>query len=461
MGSSYNYTAKYRLPSPQRTSDVKLAATDLPALTTAVETALDTAVETAVADPSLVKTDDDRLPRDSHSLEGYVEVWADQANAVAMGIRSTGRVHIPALDATELNGTTHRTSFTDQDLVSVIVDEAGTIAHPSAIRSDGRFPDFVVADFADRMNRAGLITGTGGGAGGATQQVYPDRSWWLVGDSMTDGYGSERGSGYAPDIAAATGWAAQNSGWSGQTSVHIASRAAGLPAQLTFAGGQIPATGAVSVTGVVNDPLGGDLPPSGVRERAGRVMLADGTFVYGTLAKSATGSTFTFTRATDGQAATPPAPALFITDESLTGRTKHVVIEVGRNNVLTSSPETICSHIRAIRDALPVQVKRVMVVQIAPLATETLGTANRAIVDAANEAIKATFRAEWVPLYDWLRTDQAFTYAGVTKTAQDDTDIANGITPSSLRQDVVHLKRAGNKAKGMRLADIARERGWL
>ena len=49
--------------------------------------------------------------------------------------------------------------------------------------------------------------------------------------------------------------------------------------------------------------------------------------------------------------------------------------------------------------------------------------------------------------------ENGLTVAGITPTEQDETDIAAGTVPTSLRSDGVHLNAAGYKALGTMLAD--------
>ena len=60
-----------------------------------------------------------------------------------------------------------------------------------------------------------------------------------------------------------------------------------------------------------------------------------------------------------------------------------------------------------------------------------------------------------------MLVDYGLTLMGVTPTAQDETDIANGTIPTSLRSDSVHLNADGYTAVGKFLADKIRSLGYV
>ena len=57
--------------------------------------------------------------------------------------------------------------------------------------------------------------------------------------------------------------------------------------------------------------------------------------------------------------------------------------------------------------------------------------------------------------------DYGLSDAGITPTAQDTTDIANGTIPTSLRSDTVHLNASGYTVVGNYLYKLIQENGWL
>lgn len=49
---------------------------------------------------------------------------------------------------------------------------------------------------------------------------------------------------------------------------------------------------------------------------------------------------------------------------------------------------------------------------------------------------------------------------GYTPTTQDNTDIANGVWPTGLRSDAIHLNDFGYRIIGIRIADKINSFGW-
>ena len=138
-----------------------------------------------------------------------------------------------------------------------------------------------------------------------------------------------------------------------------------------------------------------------------------------------------------------------------------MTIWTGRNSFKDVAPALIVASIRAMIDYLTPRVKRVVVMSIPPWVGEEFGTANRAKLDACNAAIQAAFPEFWLDISAWLRTEQAATAAGITFVSDDLTDIANGLTPRSLRSDSGHLNAGGNVAIGQRVHQESQIRGWM
>lgn len=283
--------------------------------------------------------------------------------------------------------------------------------------------------------------------GGIAVASLPTDDWAHWGDSLTD----ERvtgADGWVTKLAALTGKTHYNGGWYGQKAGEIAARQGGLPAVVTLPSSTIPASGPVTLTAIRNSPV--------------EVHASLG--VYGTLAgvhgfmREQTTDVTTFARDTPGTAVACPPGTRFIPDDGATLRDRHVTVWVGRNDVYFTDPRLVVSSIRAQIDYLSTSVKRVLVLEVIP---STTSPNTHPQLSALNNAIKAAFPAEWVPISTWLRTDAAASAAGITFTTDDQTDIAAGITPRSFRSDTVHLNATGCTAVATYLYSEAQERGWL
>lgn len=269
--------------------------------------------------------------------------------------------------------------------------------------------------------------------------MFPLDAITLGGDSTSTNWGST--------LATLTGKSVQSVGHGGQTSAQIAARSGAVRAKVTVSGGTIPASGPVTITADVNII-------AGASNFARTGVLAG---VYGTW--SYDGTTQTFTRMLAGAATPcPPNTEFYCTEEQYNNRI--LVYSVGRNDPYTLTAQYTADMLAAIRGRQESRVKRVLFLSILPNSSETNGTADRAKLDAKNAACAATLGESWADFATWIRTDEAFQAAEVTKTAQDITDISNGITPSSLRSDTLHLNSAGNKAQAWYAARQLFLRGW-
>lgn len=337
---------------------------------------------------------------------------------------------------------------------------ARDFAHIEAINSDVTGYLVAIVDEDNRILFGVTTTGTivswsgeasGGGGGGTTDEtVYPSDDWAHWGDSMTAGVHLDP---WPKQLAAMTGRSHYNGGWGGQTSSQVAARQGGVPARVTLEGHAIPASGAVEVTAITRSPL------SNGGSRSGSIAG-----VAGTLAQDGSG-VVTFTRAEDGDAVPVTPGTYFLPDHGLLYRGRIVTIWVGRNDVLSVDPGLIAANIQQMVDFLTPTVRRVLVMEVPPRTSDTIGTGSRNTLDTLNNLLAATFAPYWVPIATWLRTDEAEAAAGVTFTTDDDTDIANGITPRSLRAsggaDTVHLNEAGDLAVATKIYQEAQARGWL
>jgi hypothetical protein len=309
---------------------------------------------------------------------------------------------------------------------------------------------FAIADkttkrvaFGVRPN--GEVYPPSGGGSGTTETIFPSDDWAHWGDSLTAGAG---GTPFPTTLATRTGKDHYNGGWGGQVTTQIAARQGGVPARVTLAGNTIPASGAVTVTSITRSPLtdGGS--------RLGFIAGVEGTL-------SLSGTTHTFTRSVAGDAVTIDESAYFTPWHGDTYRHRTVTIWTGRNDFLTVDRTQIVASIQQMIDYLSPQVRRVIVMEVLPWESETTGTANRTALDSLNDLLAATFAPYWLPIATWLRTDEAATAAGITFTADDETDMANGVTPRSLRADAGHLNTAGYTAVAHRVYQEAQQRGWL
>lgn len=298
----------------------------------------------------------------------------------------------------------------------------------------------------DRHDRAIFTPEDAGGDASATP--YPSFDWAHWGDSLTGTDYSGIPGAWVTQLATLTGRNHFNGGWSGQTTDQVAARQGGLPAMVKLPGDLIPATGPVTVVTV---------SPSPVRQAASKYTLGTLCGVHGKVQEKVSGI-ITFTRTLDGAAVACPPGSLFVPDDASAYADRIATLGAGRNDVYLTAPEIIVSHFRAMIDYLASRVKRVMVLEIPPSETSP---ASHGLLVAINSALKAAFPEHWVPYASWLRTEAAATAAGITFTADDQADIAAGITPRSFRVDTVHFNATGCTAIAKFVYAEAQRRIWL
>ena len=280
---------------------------------------------------------------------------------------------------------------------------------------------------------------------------FPKADWAFWGDSLT----APGSSGNWPSkLAAMLGVDGYNGGWGGQAFRQIAARQGATPCLMAVVGGTIPATGTVNVTTNLYYPASNGGSVSG--------MLSG---VPGTYTRAADGLSATFTRTASGSPVVSPVNAVFAPLYGTTMRDRHVVLWSGANSVYYEADQyDIIASIRPMIDYLTPRVKRVIVMEIPPSAARTLPAApgsDREKLDKYNAMLKAAFPEYFLDIATWLRTQAAATAAGIVFTAQDLTDITNGVTPTSFTTDGLHFSDAGGTAIAYRVRQEAITRGWI
>ena len=273
----------------------------------------------------------------------------------------------------------------------------------------------------------------------------------VVGDSHASNWAP-----YSSTLGSALGRSVDNEGISGQQSVDISARQGGVPPLATAAGNLVPASGSVAVTF-----LNGIRPLRSVGSLT-RPAIFGG--VAGTLGTTDGGLTYTFTRTTAGYAVPIPSegsPFVMGTQH----RDKLLILLAPRNDVgrdeaaviWRATLEEIIARYKAMT-AWGAPTGRFLLLSMLPWTNES--AAGKTARVQANTALRDLFPQQWLDWAAWLRSDAAFTAAGITKTAQDTTDIAAGYTPASFRVDEGHLNGTGYAAVNALISLAVTARGW-
>lgn len=257
------------------------------------------------------------------------------------------------------------------------------------------------------------------------------------GDSITQGAGSTGGQTFPAQLSSLITRPVANRGLGGQDAAQIISRQGGFCTLLSVTGQQIPANGAVTVTAytihvLFNATNSGSITGS----------LAG---VAGTLSWTSAGG-YVFTRSASGSVVTCFDRTPFIPDavQAHTGLLN--IITIGRNNFnsktsiidLQSSVDTIIDKIESAISIFTPLNKRFLIGGVLSLDSvdEYVGTNNYNYKRILADYLNAKYPKSFVDLDLILR-------ASGTGSGQDAIDVANGITPSSLRADTVHPNNSG------------------
>lgn len=248
-------------------------------------------------------------------------------------------------------------------------------------------------------------------------------------------------------------------GIGGQRANQIAMRQGGLGFTITIDGNQIVA-GANTVTAfngvalagcsTISDSTQNQMLLSTASDNTTRSLTVEIAGITGILTRTATGGppstaeTYTFT-----PDAGQPVPVSCPADSPVTvlaGLELNYTFCYwdGRNNKELDN-WSVVSYVQDMIDHLAVQEPRGAVLSIinGNYADEFIGQPKYLELIAANEELATAFPDFYVDVRRYL-IDDGLADLGITPTAQDLTDIANDIVPSSLRTDNIHLTAAAN-----------------
>lgn len=284
-------------------------------------------------------------------------------------------------------------------------------------------------------------------SGASGNRTRLSRNWLHVGDSLTDDV--VLGTSQWPAVQATLDGALHEiRGWYNQESFEIAVRMGAQLYPVTVSGNSIPATAAVTVTGQRPDQLafGGY---TGLKNRRIYGWLADR---YGYLQNPTDIGSMVFTPTDGADTATTVSGRQWFQGDMDDYLNRIVTIWMGANDLGEETPEQIVRLVRSMVARVP--HGRVMVFTITGRSTFKTETA------AVNAALLAAFSGLVFNTTAALTAPQAATDAGITFTAQDNTDIAAGIIPSSFRSDGVHLNANGAYALARAVHREAVARGY-
>lgn len=248
----------------------------------------------------------------------------------------------------------------------------------------------------------------------------------------------------------------------GESMSTISARWGSHPTRIRPVGGEVPASGAVTIT------LNADaLTPllQGPATYAVTLVLDDGTLVPGTFGRS--GADFSFTRTTPGSAIAIARPVLMRYDVSDQCRSRTAVFWAGRNGAWATSGlevrerldrmEGMIRHLRALDRRFVVLSEHIQSATVDYPTSDNTATAN---------AIAEYNRQAYLRWGDRFIDTQAYLIEfgladrGISPTADDTADIAIGRVPRSLRSDALHLNANGSSVVAALIRRRLTEKGW-
>ncbi|MDN6399528.1 MAG: SGNH/GDSL hydrolase family protein, partial [Brachybacterium sp.] len=252
----------------------------------------------------------------------------------------------------------------------------------------------------------------------------------------------------------------RNEGWASQRTADIACRVGALPTFLTVTGDQINASSSayaqVVVQGEVGNPIGGTRQDrriyGSIAGRAGYLWkdTSDITRFYATEASE----TGTPTPTPGVQMFTPDVGDMF---DGI------VTVASGGNDSWSDSMSVqhiVATH-RAILNRAHSTSAQILIMTV-PLSESyppETGPGDKRI--ELNDMIAREFPAHVVDMRAHLMSDAGAADAGITLTSDDQTDIANGLTPRQMRSDSVHFNEYGASAVAALLHREMVARGWV
>nr|DAH56195.1 MAG TPA: tail spike [Caudoviricetes sp.] len=243
-------------------------------------------------------------------------------------------------------------------------------------------------------------------------------------------------------IAQLTGLYTYNFGRSSLTSEGIASRQGGARTSYVPVSGVIPESGSVNLSPSIPGPNRA-YANGAITSIACSFAGVDGMFGWD-------GTSATFTRTASGAAVSvaSPLPIMVypITGYAVTGGasggTRYdmhdeciVLIWAGRNNI--SEVDRVISNVQSMVDYLKPLGKRFVILPEFPSGTEPTGSTNNNYVKAVNGLYKARFPENYCEI-DGVDLLANFMNHHNPAFAGDVEDVANGVTPRSLRYDSLH-----------------------
>lgn len=263
---------------------------------------------------------------------------------------------------------------------------------------------------------------------------------WALGDSLTGGYQAELAK-ILPDRRVIGG------GLAAQNSTQIAARTGAVLTRVSVADDSIPASGNVRVTAIA-PPLISSAAKTG--EIEGSLAGRAGKLTWDA------GDSYFFTPTPD-ENSTPAPPHSVFTPNTSEARDCVLILWAGHNSI------PAVARILADADAILAPYLRrhghFLVIGLLNGEQEMIGAAGFRLKMQVSETLAQRYGPNYIDIRRYL-IERGLQDLNLVADSADQENIANGVVPHRLRQDVIHLNDDGNRLVARYLAAAIKDRQW-
>jgi lysophospholipase L1-like esterase len=236
-----------------------------------------------------------------------------------------------------------------------------------------------------------------------------------------------------------------NSGLGGQTMEQIASRQGAKPIYITITGNSLTGNSGVAITSISSQFL--------TSSNTGQTFasgIVNNIPCY--ISRNSVGETYTIIGISSG---TVPPNSIFYPDSAYNALPTIQVWWWGRNNVPNfTGLDTLYDSAISIMPS----PRRFLIIGVLPSLTEIIGTTNYNAIIAINATLAANYPNNYIVSTPPTTAEMAA--IKYTPTTQDNIDIANGVFPTGMSYDGIHLNGYGYNIIANRVAKLIKQYGW-
>jgi hypothetical protein len=273
----------------------------------------------------------------------------------------------------------------------------------------------------------------------------------FIGDSMTQGAGSEEGFTYPFFVSKLLpNRTINNSGIGGQTAQQIAGRQGGLPIYITLSGNAFSGTDPIFLDSLVSNVSGTRIPNLFLSTPATNYSYSiDGEVNNIPCTISRKGiegppsirEIYTITPKSANNSAIPPN-SLFIPNDGLKQKQCISVIWLGRNNYGYAKDSSIAYVNEIIKKTVEFNsAKKFLVLGILPNLSDTIGSVSYKAINKTNLNSYTAYPNNYIEMTPPDNSEMSF--ISYVPSSQDKIDISKGTFPSGMKADNTHLNSIG------------------